>query len=606
MNLSPDHKAILSAVLENPRNDTALLVYADWLDEHGDARSSYLRSQVEFRNSRTDELRRRLVQLYPHEHLAWTTTLEQAGAVEANLTLLPFELETGISAVRRADGTIQPFQYHDQPPLPVEAFDGNFDWLRESEPQSPYEEWPLWKSFCAEKRQQGYFVPVEFERFLSNNDLPARIRSSTDNYFLMPRDPEERRSTPLPEFEDGLFVSFYADSQYCALWGILLPREPGRYAPIIAGTPEALFPDSLSSPEDSEANNPGKPVMVASQLEQFVFRTWIENQIWFATVFDQTRRPLTPMEQVYVDHRRNSTRRRMKLAEPSVTPKRPAPEPRGVSSRTSIRTNPRPRATDDAFLDKLDGGSEVLRATRRGDIQRLKEIFALQPEAREATGHMGRRPLHVAVELERLDVVRFLINAGVDVNGTRASGDTPLFWAPNAEIAETLIRAGASLRARDGTGREPIHYVAQFSRPDVLRVLLDHGCDPNARDDSGHTPLHWVTGATAFIHICDKTDPRTLDCVELLVERGADVNARGLEGNVPLHGVAVMPNMQQRLFDGTLKFPPEMPDIVISIVRFLLQHGADPLAGNNNGVAPIDMASEETRREMEAYVGLGC
>jgi ankyrin repeat protein len=295
----------------------------------------------------------------------------------------------------------------------------------------------------------------------------------------------------------------------------------------------------------------------------------------------------------------------MKLAGPRVTPTRAVSEPHRVSSRASIRTNPRPRATtDDAFLDKLDGGSEVLRATRSGDIQRLKEIFAAHPEAREATGHMGRRPLHIAVELERLDVVQFLIEAGVNVDGGRTDGDTPLYWSPNPEIVETLIRAGASLRARNGTGREPIHYAAQFSRPDVLRVLLDHGCDPNARDDSGHTPLHWATGAalSAFLHICDKTDPRALDCVDLLVERGADVNARGLEGNVPLHGVAVMPNMEQRLFDGTLKFPPEMPDIIISIVRLLLQHGADPLAGNNNGVAPIDMASEETRREMEAYV----
>jgi uncharacterized protein (TIGR02996 family) len=87
MSQSLDHKAFLSAILDNPRDDAALLVYADWLEERGDSRSTYLRTQAEFRKARTEELRRRLIQLYPHEHLAWTATLEQAGAIEANPVL---------------------------------------------------------------------------------------------------------------------------------------------------------------------------------------------------------------------------------------------------------------------------------------------------------------------------------------------------------------------------------------------------------------------------------------------------------------------------------------------------------------------------------------
>jgi ankyrin repeat protein len=86
----------------------------------------------------------------------------------------------------------------------------------------------------------------------------------------------------------------------------------------------------------------------------------------------------------------------------------------------------------------------------------------------------------------------------------------------------------------------------------------------------------------------------------LLIERGADVNARGSDGNVPLHGVAVMPDMEQRLIDGTLKFPPEIPGTILSIVRFLLQHGANPTISNNDGVSPLGMASDEIRAEMES------
>jgi ankyrin repeat protein len=259
------------------------------------------------------------------------------------------------------------------------------------------------------------------------------------------------------------------------------------------------------------------------------------------------------------------------------------------------------KTADHTFHDTLDGGSEVLRATRHGDIQLLKRLFARDPAAREATGHMGRRPLHVAVQTQQPTVVRFLLEAGANVNGTREGGDTPLFWAPTAEIAETLIRAGASLHARDVAGREPIHWAAQFARPDVLRLLLDHGCEVNVRDAQLHTPLHWATGACAFIHICDMTDPKSLDCAQLLLERGADVNARGSDGNVPLHGVAVMPDMEQRLLDGTLKFVPEIPDTILAIVRLLLDHGADPTVANNDGVSPLGLASPEVRDEIDRF-----
>jgi uncharacterized protein (TIGR02996 family) len=300
-----EHQDFLSAILGNPREDTTLLVYADWLEERGDERAAYLRAQVEFRRTRTEDQRRRLVELYPADHLAWVATLEQAGAVEANLTNLEFAWwGTGIGPAREADGTYERFLYHDQPPIPVETLDGTFHWLNASRPQYPYTQGPSWKAFCAEKRAEGYFVPIEFEDFLSDTDLPARIQSCTDNYFE--RAPSSAVAHPAPSavLDDGLLVTFYADSQYCVLWAILLPKEPGRYAPIFAGPPDALFPSvSGADVEEGEAvYDPGKPVLAASQFEQFVYRWWIENEIWYATIWDESRRPLTPTEQAYLDH----------------------------------------------------------------------------------------------------------------------------------------------------------------------------------------------------------------------------------------------------------------------------------------------------------------
>lgn len=257
----------------------------------------------------------------------------------------------------------------------------------------------------------------------------------------------------------------------------------------------------------------------------------------------------------------------------------------------------RPRDLE-AFEDELDGGSEVLRATRRGEIDRLREILTRRPRDVEASGHMGRRPLHIAVDVQNIALVRFLLQAGAEVDARRERGDTPLYWARDAATATLLIEAGASVHALDFSEREPIHWAAQFARPDVLQVLLEHGCAVDVRDLNGNTPLHWATGTANMFG--DVSSPSALECVRVLLEWGADVDARGIDGRVPLCGVARMPDMSRRLHDGTRRYAPEMPEVVLGIVRLLLGRGADPQIRDAQGHSPLDMACDQIRAVMEA------
>src|ERR1043165_6227212 len=43
-----DEQAFLHSLLANPSDDTLRLVFADWLDEHGDPRGTFLRVEVAF------------------------------------------------------------------------------------------------------------------------------------------------------------------------------------------------------------------------------------------------------------------------------------------------------------------------------------------------------------------------------------------------------------------------------------------------------------------------------------------------------------------------------------------------------------------------------
>ncbi len=71
-----DGDALLQAVIENHDDDTPRLVYADWVEEHGEseadrARAEFIRVQVELTRLAEDDARRHPLQLRETELLGW-------------------------------------------------------------------------------------------------------------------------------------------------------------------------------------------------------------------------------------------------------------------------------------------------------------------------------------------------------------------------------------------------------------------------------------------------------------------------------------------------------------------------------------------------------
>lgn len=293
--MKSEGRSLFDAVLKSPEDANAKEVYADWLEEHGDDRSAFLRLQNRFSEAPTPELKQQLIQAWPARHADWVGLLEQAGAIEANLSDYEFDWwGTGIGDARQSGGTYEQFRHTDLPPLPVEQFKGSFDWLPITPPdRNGYEDGEEWSLMCDKLSESGYHVPPEFRRFMSNDAMKASIKSCTDNYFTGPK------QEPPTQKSDSVLLTFYADSQYCVIWAIELPREPSRYAPIIAGTPGSILPHEAAEEADEED---GDPVVAASSFEAFIYRWWIENEIWFATVWEESQRPLESHEQAYIDH----------------------------------------------------------------------------------------------------------------------------------------------------------------------------------------------------------------------------------------------------------------------------------------------------------------
>jgi hypothetical protein len=115
------------------------------------------------------------------------------------------------------------------------------------------------------------------------------------------------------------------------------------------------------------------------------------------------------------------------------------------------------------------------------------------------------------------------------------AGDTALHIAAaayRAAIAETLIRAGADVHARNRHGAMPLHAVAAGNpggrhwdpraQAATIRVLVEAGADPNGTDKRGVAPLH----------IAVRT--RCAAAVRALLECGADAKRANKSRSTPM------------------------------------------------------------------------
>lgn len=104
-------------------------------------------------------------------------------------------------------------------------------------------------------------------------------------------------------------------------------------------------------------------------------------------------------------------------------------------------------------------------------------ILAQRPDV-NITNKLGQTALFFAVAMDRPNMVTFLVAAcGALVKIKDKSGNTPLHFASNADIAKTLIAKGAAVNASNVQGNTPLHCAFAFGGAAVADVMLSAGGD---------------------------------------------------------------------------------------------------------------------------------
>ncbi|WIA31226.1 hypothetical protein OEZ86_001224 [Tetradesmus obliquus] len=117
----------------------------------------------------------------------------------------------------------------------------------------------------------------------------------------------------------------------------------------------------------------------------------------------------------------------------------------------------------------------------------------------------NKTPLHEAVSLGYVSMVRMLLAAGSDPNLGPEKQGGPLLQAAGvgaSEIVQLLLGAGARVDATDAQGRTALHHACGGGHVEVARLLISRGAALTARTLDGETPLDLARPAVQLALCC--------------------------------------------------------------------------------------------------------
>ena len=134
----------------------------------------------------------------------------------------------------------------------------------------------------------------------------------------------------------------------------------------------------------------------------------------------------------------------------------------------------------------------------------------------------GNTALHIASREGRLDVVRYLVEQGADVNSLNAENYTTLHMAAHwgtPEVVEYLLDHQADRDAVTMYGDTSLRRAALSGRTETVKVLLARGA-----------PIDQASSGNGFTALHNAAHGGHLETVKYLLEVGADITAEASGG----------------------------------------------------------------------------
>lgn len=226
-----------------------------------------------------------------------------------------------------------------------------------------------------------------------------------------------------------------------------------------------------------------------------------------------------------------------------------------------------------------------------GNTQKVKSILFWRPTlvnaAIPSTIFQKGFALHIATQScdDRPDMIVLLLRHGADVDSVeKESGNSSLHIAATygyGQVAELLLKSGATVDMKNHLGQSPLHCVAQYGQEHLVAILLAHGANIEALDNNGSTALDLALQGDCS-HAADKTGSSVYMVAAELVARGA-------EAHRPSYLVSADINAKKKDRKTMLHFAASGGHV--EAMEVLLKHGGKADAMDRFGYAPIHLAA---------------
>ena len=203
---------------------------------------------------------------------------------------------------------------------------------------------------------------------------------------------------------------------------------------------------------------------------------------------------------------------------------------------------------------------EIHTAAANGNLDQVKSLLAgdatlVSAEDQNATRDL---PLHSAAGAGHLEVIRYLVEAGAEVDGGDSDGSTPLHVAAlrgHLTCVEYLVDKGADVALQDQNGAWSLTFALSGGNEEVVASLIKFGAPLDLTTGNGITPLHYaamrgmtgvfdqVVAGGADVNKVDNWERSALwftagngnaDMTRSLIAAGADPDRANVFGETPV------------------------------------------------------------------------
>ena len=294
------------------------------------------------------------------------------------------------------------------------------------------------------------------------------------------------------------------------------------------------------------------------------------------------------------------------------------------------------------------GATPLSLAATNGNAAMIEKLLKAGEDANAVVSETGDTVLMLAARTGKPDAVAMLLNHGADVNKTNATGQTALMWAASErnsaavqvliehradlsikthaapppkpmdtifsapfpvggmtallfaarqndlKSASLLIGAGADVKESAQDGTSPILVAILNGHYALANFLLEKGADPNAVDGKGRAALYAAVDMRNLEWSTRPAPPERdtmteLDLIKSLIAHGANPNAR-LTKKIPLRGQPSFDGRWANMIGATPFWRAAQSDDV-TVMRLLVEKGADPLLATTDHTTPLMVAA---------------